>query len=64
MNESVNLSEMRVGDRGWDPVDSCVAELRDGGLSGGAETDLYLALVEDDGADYPVIIIDTDAVSV
>ena len=63
MKNTVKLSEMHVGDRGYLPCEGCIAELRDGGKSGGCEHDLWLALVEWDN-DYPTIIVDTDKVSV
>jgi S-adenosylmethionine synthetase len=61
----INLSDMRVGDRGYIATEGCIAELRDNGKSGGCEHDLWLALVDwEDDVDYPTIIVDTDDVSV
>lgn len=64
----VKVTEMSVGDKGF--YGDNLVELRDGGKSGGCETDLYLALVAqpgdrefDEAADLPDIILDTDDVT-
>jgi hypothetical protein len=65
MSDKINLSEMSVGDRGWLAAEGAVVELKDGGFSGGCETDLYLALVSyDTNTDEPEIVVDTEEVSI
>lgn len=60
-----NVSDMCVGDRGW--YEGNYVELRAGGLSGGCETDLFLALADegerDESVAEPEIVIDTDDVT-
>lgn len=64
------LSEMNVGDRAFLCGD--LVELRNGGLSGGSENDLFLAHVAQHSdrewadaveSDVPDVIVDTDDVS-
>jgi hypothetical protein len=60
---NIALSEMNIGDRAYYMGD--LVELRDGGKSGGAENDLWLSVVEDDGDDHPELNrIDRDDVTI
>lgn len=73
--KTVKLSEMEVGDFGIMSGDNTVAQLRDNGIAGGCENDLWLAYVGDvgddraaesmgwDADDLDEIIVDTDTVS-
>jgi hypothetical protein len=68
MDTKIKLSEMVEGDKAYHAGLGIVVKLRSGGLAGGADHDLYLATVCDitewDGADLPLVIIDTDTVAV
>jgi len=62
----IRLSEMQVGDRGYLMAEGVDVVLRDGGKAGGCEHDLWLAMDDEAVAveALPVIIMDTDEVSV
>ncbi len=64
--KNIKLSEMKLGARGVYMGD--IVELRSGGLTGGGEHDLYLALADlrehDNDEQVGDIIIDTDEIGI
>lgn len=61
--QKIKLSDMEIGDRAYYLGD--LVELCDGGKAGGAEHDVWLSVVEDDGEDHPELgQIDRDDVSI
>lgn len=64
--DTVKLSKMNIGDKGYLENEAAIVQLKKSGKSGGAENDLYLAYVCDvreAEEEYPAIIVDTDNVS-